>query len=154
MSYRPVSGFPAYEISPEGEIRRIATKRVVKGWIDAGYKRIDLRRSGKSYTRKVHRLVLESFVGPAPEGTEACHRNGRKSDNRLANLYWGTHQDNMLDKVAHGNHHNAKKTHCKRGHEYSAQNTKVVLQGTWVIRQCKACNALRARIQRARKAQA
>ena len=51
----------------------------------------------------VHRLVLEAFVGPCPEGLEACHSPDRdRTNNRLSNLRWGTREDNEADKVAHG----------------------------------------------------
>lgn len=46
---------------------------------------------------RIHRLVLTVFVGPCPEGKEACHRNSDKHDNRIENLYWGTRRENMLD---------------------------------------------------------
>lgn len=50
----------------------------------------------------IHRLVLLAFVGPCPEGMEACHNNGRPEDNRLSNLRWGTRSENHLDKRKHG----------------------------------------------------
>lgn len=50
----------------------------------------------------VHRLVLEAFVGPAPEGAVARHLNGDPTDNHLENLAWGTQAENCLDTVAHG----------------------------------------------------
>ena len=57
---------------------------------------------GRGNGRRVHRLVLEAFVGPCPEGLEACHSNGDPTDNRLENLRWGTHEDNHQDRVKHG----------------------------------------------------
>lgn len=56
-------------------------------------------------TRKrvgVHRLVLETFVGPCPEGMECCHIDGNPSNNKLENLKWGTHLENMRDRDRHG----------------------------------------------------
>jgi hypothetical protein len=50
----------------------------------------------------VHRLVLDAFVGPCPEGMEARHLNGNSMDNRLENLAWSTHAVNMADKFRHG----------------------------------------------------
>jgi hypothetical protein len=45
---------------------------------------------------------MEAFVGPA-NGLHALHRNGKPSDNRLENLYYGTVKDNMADRARHGN---------------------------------------------------
>jgi hypothetical protein len=51
---------------------------------------------------RVHRLVLEAFVGPCPEGMEACHNDGDTHNNRLANLRWDTAKANHADKLRHG----------------------------------------------------
>jgi hypothetical protein len=55
---------------------------------------------GRQWT--VHRLVLEAFVGPCPDGHQCGHDNGVPSDNRVANLAWVTPRVNTLDKHRHG----------------------------------------------------
>jgi hypothetical protein len=50
----------------------------------------------------VHRLVLETFVGPCPPGLEACHNNGDSLDSRLVNLRWDTRKANAADTTLHG----------------------------------------------------
>lgn len=65
------------------------------------YWQVHLMRGGRGtpfYRVAVHRLVLESFVGPCPEGMEACHNNGNGFDNRLENLRWDTHGANMIEQ--------------------------------------------------------
>lgn len=57
---------------------------------------------GKSIQKSVHRLILEAFDGPCPDGMEARHLNGNKLDNRLRNLAWGTRKENMQDRTKHG----------------------------------------------------
>jgi hypothetical protein len=62
----------------------------------------------------VHRLVLETFRGPCPEGMEGCHNDGNQLNNRLENLRWDTHLANVKDRAKHGrdrkgqDHPNAK----------------------------------------------
>lgn len=56
----------------------------------------------KRRNHMVHKLILEAFVGPRPEGMECRHLNGNGSDNRIANLRWGTPAENTLDKFRHG----------------------------------------------------
>lgn len=58
---------------------------------------------------KVHRLVLEAFVGPCPEGMMCCHNNGINSDNRLENLRWDTGTNNQADRLAHGTHNRGER---------------------------------------------
>jgi len=57
----------------------------------------------KLFNRKytVHRLILEAFIGPAPKGMWACHENGVRDDNRLANLRWDTPRNNSRDMIFH-----------------------------------------------------
>lgn len=50
----------------------------------------------------VHVLVLTAFVGTCPDGCESLHGNGNPSDNRVANLRWGTRTENLIDAVKHG----------------------------------------------------
>jgi hypothetical protein len=57
---------------------------------------------GKSVSRAVHRLVLETFVGPCPKGHQAGHKNGIRHDNRLCNLRWVTPQQNADERNVHG----------------------------------------------------
>lgn len=92
-------------------------------------------------TRTVHQLVLESFIGPRPMGLEILHGNGIHADNRLDNLRYGTSGENKFDSVLHGTHANAAKTHCKRGHAFTPENTYV-----WAgngARVCRKCRSLR-----------
>lgn len=48
--------------------------------------------NGKKY--KVHRLVLEAFVGPCPEGFECDHSDRDRHNNALTNLRWCSPTDN------------------------------------------------------------
>ncbi len=59
-----------------------------------GYLYVGLWKDGKQKNRKVHQLVLETFVGPHPPGMLACHRDDDPENNHLDNLYWGTPTQN------------------------------------------------------------
>lgn len=103
---------------------------------------IQLHRGGRKYSYLVHRLTLEAFVGPCPQGMEGCHNNGDPWDGRVSNLRWDTHASNMHDKLLHGTEPNAAKTHCARGHEFNSENTRYGRaarggSGTW--RSCRVC---------------
>jgi hypothetical protein len=64
---------------------------------------VSLRGSdGVIRTRKVGRLVLESFVGPCPEGLECCHRDDDQTNNSLTNLRWDTPLANAADCIRNG----------------------------------------------------
>lgn len=50
----------------------------------------------------VHRLIMKTFAGEAPEGMEVLHKNGDPTDNRLENLRYGTRTENILDVYRQG----------------------------------------------------
>jgi len=96
----------------------------------------------------VHTLVLEAFVGPCPPGEEALHADDNPANNRWPeNLSWGTRSKNLADRIANGHpHNNGSKTHCKRGHEFTPENTRMTSKGS---RQCRACVRIGAQQKRA-----
>lgn len=98
--WKPVPGYPAFEVSDHGHIRDAATKHLHKVHKANGYTLTGLGKRGS--TTAVHRLVLAAFVGPAPTGMECRHLNGNKGDNRLKNLCWGSRRENTLDAARHG----------------------------------------------------
>ena len=50
---------------------------------------------------RVHRLVLETFVGPS-NGMEVRHIDGNPLNNVVSNLAWGTRKEQIADQKAHG----------------------------------------------------
>lgn len=125
---KTIPGFPNYAISKDGRVWSKPRKskqnhsigdRVLKGIFNTGgYLRVDLCQESIKCSRLIHRLILESWIGPCPEGMEACHNNGNRTDNRLENLRWDTHSNNLYDSVKHGTHvdsrggnHGASKLH-------------------------------------------
>ena len=109
--WRPVVGYEGvYSVSDLGRVRRDEAStntrpgRILSGIVDKdGYLMVNLSRQNTARRRKVHRLVLEAFVGPCPDEMEACHFPDRtRSNNRLANLRWDTRKANWSDSVAHG----------------------------------------------------
>lgn len=68
----------------------------------AHYRIVAMRKKGKWYWRKIHRVVLETYVGPCPSGMQGCHNNGIRKDNNLSNLRWDTSKSNAFDRSRHG----------------------------------------------------
>ena len=149
--WRPVVGFEdCYEVSDQGRVRsldrmigaphgrRWHTGRILApGAKSRGHLFVNLSVDGKRCVRLVHLLVLQTFVGPRPDGMEGCHNNGDPSDNRLVNLRWDTKSENTKDRVRHGTHNTANKTHCPRNLPYSGEN----LYDAGLGRRCRICMA-------------
>ncbi len=132
---RELEKFPGYWIGEDGssytawKIRGIKGigkgKRGTEGYIGKelvevkkkprkdGYTQLSFQKDGKSYYRLLHRLVLETFIGPCPDRMECCHKDGNKQNNSVGNLYWGTRVDNTADNIRHGKFYNATKAAAK-----------------------------------------
>jgi hypothetical protein len=67
-----------------------------------GYAVVSLRKPDGSFTRSVHRAVVETFIGPIPDMMVVNHKNGCKHDNRLSNLEVVTPSQNSKHAVAMG----------------------------------------------------
>lgn len=102
-SWALITAFPNYEVSNCGRVRNIKTGRVLKpGTQNFGHKNVLLCISGQIFDCSVHRLVLQTFVGPCPQGMECRHLDGNPANNHVDNLKWGTHKENMQDTIRHG----------------------------------------------------
>lgn len=109
VEYRAIPGHPQYEAGTNGTIRSLVYSnkpRLLKASKRNGYPSVSL---GRGLVATVHRLVLETFVGPCPAGMEACHNNGNRNDSRLSNLRWDTRKNNHADKRTHGTHQSGDK---------------------------------------------
>jgi hypothetical protein len=111
VEYRDIPNFPGYRAGSDGTIWSHLSgtwKKRKPGLAGKGYLAISLHVDQVSH-RYVHRLVLETFVGPCPDGMEACHNNGDRTDNRLVNLRWDTSKANNHDKLSHGTNNSGEK---------------------------------------------
>lgn len=101
VEFRDVPGFSGYRVGSDGTVwssRRGRWIRLKESPVGSGYLRVVI--AGVHW--RVHRLVLTVFVGPCPDGQQACHNNGHPADNRLENLRWGTPKENANDRSDHG----------------------------------------------------
>jgi hypothetical protein len=142
VEYRPVSCFPGYRVGSDGSVWSCWAKRslgigrgaayfIGKEWkpmkcrpnIKSGYLQVMLSAGKRKCLRHVHRLVLEAFVGPCPDGMEVCHDPDRDKTNcRLDNLRWDTRANNHADKIKHG-------TTCRGDRHYSRTRPESVPRG-------------------------
>ncbi|OCB56172.1 hypothetical protein A5722_14855 [Mycobacterium vulneris] len=118
--WRSVPGYVGlYEVSDRGRVRslgRVRTDRRGRTYrrnpklltlcpLKSGHPVVRLYGRGTGpRTLRVHALVLAAFVGPRPDGLEACHGDGDPSNNHVDNLRWDTRSANVLDSVKHGTH--------------------------------------------------
>lgn len=167
--WRDIPGWKGYyQASDRGRIKSLARvvirrdgvrqtygERILNPYPTRGGRlQVSLNRPGHKEYRTVHRLVLEAFVGPRPEGLECCHWDDNPANNHLSNLRWDTPSSNEQDKIRNGGNHNVNKTHCPRGHLLEGENLRdgvrkgginsSIRKEPW--RGCNACNRASAYI--------
>src|SRR5215472_6204839 len=115
--WRPMIGWPTYEVSNLGKIRRtVASRTKPAGYIlkqppdRDGYPHISLYKHGKHVSAKVHSLVCEAFHGQRPTLLhEVAHEDGNPSNVQANNLRWDTRAGNHADKLRHGTHNRGER---------------------------------------------
>lgn len=136
VDYATIERYPGYRFGSDGSIwscwqrfgggKSLVQKRLSDRWRllsptagSKGYLFVRLCENGGAAGRilLVHRLILEAFNGPCPDGCEARHYpDGTRSNCSIGNLVWGTRSENFHDKweqgtMPHGEkHHNATLT--------------------------------------------
>jgi hypothetical protein len=106
MDWRPISGFPAYEVSETGDVRRVCGfRQYPAGYVlkpkrnRFGYLSVQLYRDGRVSYVFVHRLVALAYHGGQPSPShEVAHRDGDKANNHWRNLRWATKSENCREK--------------------------------------------------------
>lgn len=90
--------YPGYLFSPEGNCfsERQGRNKFRKPQMRAGYPYFCLLNNGKKTQVHLHRILAELFLEKEPGKTHVNHKNGIRTDNRLENLEWCTHQENRL----------------------------------------------------------
>lgn len=90
-----ISGFDNYEITKTGNVRNKNTLVEFKPKSDKdGYLEVGIRRDGKRFYKRIHRLVAETFLPNLDNLPLVNHKNGIKNDNRVDNLEWCTYSYN------------------------------------------------------------
>lgn len=109
-NWKAVPGWPTYEASDQGNIRRVSGgrwnrpgKNLRHAVSMVGYHYVQLSHDGRISRMSVHRIVLETFVGPRPHPKHnGAHLDGNRANNHLSNLAWVTAKENAAHKRIHG----------------------------------------------------
>jgi len=105
-----IDGFDDYYISPdgtiystkyskrynhEGKLRVLKPRTHPSGYLYAGLFK-GVGGSKQRLWRRVHRLVVESFIGPIADGLEVNHKDLNKHNNNVSNLEIVTRRQNII----------------------------------------------------------
>lgn len=123
MIWKPIPGYARYEVSDEGDIRRVAPAKgatvgaLIKPQLDRkGYHRATLTADdGKRYSVGFHVAVALAFLGPRT-APQVRHLDGCPAHNWKGNLAWGTNAENQADRCRHGTDNGTINARRKREH--------------------------------------
>ena len=84
--FKEIKGFEGlYEVSNHGNIKSLITNRLLKLCIESqGYYIVGLCKNRKQISKRVHRLVAETFI-PNPDNLSCINH---KDENKLNNFVW------------------------------------------------------------------
>lgn len=101
--WKPLSDVPRYSVSSDGRVFDEERQLLVPQVSNKGYSQVTLRFGvNNRKTIKVHRLVAELFLDPSSGRSQVNHKSGVKSDNRVENLEWCTHAENVKHAYDNG----------------------------------------------------
>ncbi len=144
--WKPIDEF--YDVSDLGRVRswkngkwgKRKEPRLIKPTINSGgYYNASIHVNKKMFTKTVHRLMIAAFYGPSD--LDVNHKNGIKTDNRLENLEYCTHQENMahaaensLLKPVCGEKHGRSKITDEQALEiFNAKGTQIVIAENYKV---------------------
>lgn len=96
--WRAVEGYPGYEVSNLGRVRKNG-KLTPLHRTGKGYLRTTLQKDGKQKQDYIHRIVAKNFI-PNPDNKPTVnHIDGNKNNNQVSNLEWATYLENNLHAI-------------------------------------------------------
>lgn len=107
-----------------------------------GYGRVGMKRAGRVKMVAAHRLSYEAFHGPIDAGLWVLHKCDTPTCVNPNHLFLGDVKDNMADCSRKGRtrfQRFGQRQHCRRGHEFTPDNTRIMRDGA---RRCRTCIAI------------
>ena len=91
--WRDVVGYEnVYQVSKSGVVRNKQSKSILAPFDNHGYKRVNFFNGKKPL---VHILVALTYLPNPLNLADVNHKNNKRDDNRLSNLEWVSHSDNL-----------------------------------------------------------
>jgi len=90
-------------IVPRGKYTQFVKGLILKQYDNGnGYLHVVLSMNGKTVTKKVHRLVAETFISNPDNLTEVNHKDCNRANNNVENLEWCTRSYNRQYREKYG----------------------------------------------------
>ena len=105
-NFMPIVGYEGlYEVGKDGSVwslnyNKTGQRKQLRPAVlnKHEYLCVNLCKDGKQKYCTVHRLVLSAYLPKPSDDLEVLHINSMGSDNRIENLAWGPHIENLNDQ--------------------------------------------------------
>ncbi len=112
--WKIIDEMKSYEISENGEIRKLPYKRLLKPFEDKdGYLKVCLCENNRRKYRFVHRLVAQTYIDNKYNKPTVNHIDGNKKNNNINNLEWATIKEQNIHALKN-NLRNMKNDGCSK----------------------------------------
>lgn len=103
-TFLPHPRAPLFKIGSRGTVLSRYGRTLSQHPDRSGYLRVAVIAPGFGHGKTVHRLVAETFIPNPQDLPDVNHVNHDKTDNRVENLEWVSHKENMRKaREFHGN---------------------------------------------------
>lgn len=106
--WKIINEYPDYSASTFGNIKNNKSNKILKVQNNGDYLVVSLKKDLNSYTKRVHRLIAQTFLNNPHNKDTVNHKNHNTKDDCLENLEWCT----MTEQNIHKNT-NMKNVHGK-----------------------------------------
>ncbi len=88
---KPILDYPNYVIYSDGRVYSLKRNRFMSPWLNSnGYYKVNLWKSGKPKSCRVHRLVASAFIPNPHNKPQVDHKDRNRLNNNIDNLRWET----------------------------------------------------------------
>lgn len=126
-----VKSLARFVFNKDGSLQRFKKETIKSPKLDKdGYLKVTLSVNGNNKTFPIHRLVANAFLQNGNSELEVNHIDLNRKNNRIDNLEWVTHVDNVRHSVSQG------KYQCHSGSNNGRSKPMIVynLDGSFVER--------------------
>lgn len=86
-NWRRSEEFENYEVSDEGRVRNAKSGKILKPSLDSkGYETVKVKKNGKQITKRVGKLVADTYLEKDPARPRIGYIDGNKRNNRPDNI--------------------------------------------------------------------
>ncbi len=110
MVWKTYDIYPDYEVSTEGQVRRVKDGHLLKQYPQkSGYVVVFINTGRGNKAVPVHTIVAETYLKRLPNHDRVDHINTIRSDNRVINLRWTDAKGNANNETTRINMRNARR---------------------------------------------